>query len=167
MAGRASRTENPPQRWLFKSDPEEFSWEDLWRAPGRRTAWDGVRNYQARNLLRDQARPGDGVLFYHSGGDCPAVVGLAEVASEARPDPTQFDPASPHHDPGSALDAPRWYLVDVRALHPLARPVALAELKAEPRLARMLVVQRGQRLSVQPVTEAEWRTVLELAAGGR
>lgn len=159
--------ERATRHWLVKSDPEEFSWKDLWSARGRRTAWDGVRNYQARNFLRDAMAPGDGVLFYHSSSDPPAVVGLAEVASAARPDPTQFDARHPHYDPKSASDAPRWYLVDLRAVRALPEPVPLDALKRDPRLARMLVVQRGQRLSVQPVTEAEWGAVLELggAAG--
>ena len=151
--------------WLFKSDQASFSLEDLRNAPGARTAWDGVRNYQARNFLRDEVRPGDGVLVYHSGTGQPAVVGLAEVASEAQVDPTQFDPRDEHHDPDSPREAPRWYLVELRAVEALARPVSLAELKADPLLAAMLVVQRGQRLSIQPVEEAHWRRVLELGRG--
>jgi len=149
--------------WLLKSEPGSFSFEDLWAAKGRRTPWDGVRNYQARNLLRDELRPGDGVLFYHSNADPTGVAGLAEVASEPRPDPTQFDPADDHFDPQARPEDPRWWLVDVRAVQRLPRTVPLAELKAEPGLAAMAVCQRGSRLSVQPVTPAEWRLVQRLA----
>jgi len=148
--------------WLIKSEPEEFSFDDLWRAPGRRTMWDGVRNYQARNSLRDGLKRGDQVLYYHSNADPTGVVGLAEVVREAYPDPTQFERGHPHEDPESDPAAPRWLAVDVRALRRLPRVVTLADLKARPELARMAVVQRGSRLSVTLVTEAEWAVVLEL-----
>jgi predicted RNA-binding protein with PUA-like domain len=156
MPARARR------HWLFKSDPGSFGWEDLLACPGRTTFWDGVRNYQARNLLRDEVRAGDGVLFYHSSSDPPAVVGLAEVVGEARTDPTQFERGHEHEDPGSDPAAPRWLGVDVRATCSLPRPLPLAALKAEPALSRMLVVQRGQRLSIQPLTPEEWALVLRL-----
>lgn len=148
--------------WLLKSEPDVFGFDDLMASKGRRTMWDGVRNYQARNLLRDELRVGDGVLYYHSNAKPPGVVGLAEVASEAYPDPTQFDPRDGHYDPKSDPTDPRWWLVDVIGVEPLPRFVALDELKAEPGLAEMLVVQRGSRLSVQPVTGAEWRLVLKM-----
>ena len=152
-----------PRRWLFKSEPDVFSIDDLAAAPDRTTFWDGVRNYQARNLLRDDIQPGDGVLYYHSGANPPHVAGVAEVVRGGYPDPTQFDPASPYHDPGSSADEPRWYCVDVRFVERFARPVTLAELKAAPALSAMMVTQRGARLSVQPVTEKEWAAVLKMA----
>ena len=158
----------PPRRryWLLKSEPDVFSFEDLLAAEGRRTHWDGVRNYQARNLLRDELAKGDGVLFYHSNARPPGVAGVAQVVRPGYPDFTQFDPADPHHDPQADPDDPRWYAVDVRAVAPLRTFVSIADLKANPRLASMAVVQRGQRLSVQPVTAAEWREVLRMGGMG-
>jgi predicted RNA-binding protein with PUA-like domain len=147
----------------MKSEPDVFSFDDLWKAKGRRTHWDGVRNYQARNFMRDEMRVGDGVLYYHSNAKPPGVAGIAEVASEAYPDPTQFDPADAHFDPGSSLDDPRWWLVDVVAVTRFDELVSLDALKAEPALSQMAVTQRGSRLSVQPVTAAEWRFVLRMA----
>jgi len=147
----------------MKSEPAAFSFEDLWRARRRTTFWDGVRNYQARNLMRGGMRVGDGVLFYHSNAAPPGVAGLAEVASAARPDPTQFDPEDPHYDPRSRREEPRWWGVDVRAVARLPRLLPLEELKGDARLAGMAVVQRGSRLSVQPVTPAEWKRVRQLA----
>ncbi|MEX1025562.1 MAG: EVE domain-containing protein [Planctomycetota bacterium] len=152
--------------WLIKSEPETFSFDDLLASPGRTTPWDGVRNYQARNLMRDDMQVGDGVVFYHSNAKPPGIAGFAEVASEAYPDPTQFDPADAHFDSKSDAAAPRWLLVDIAAVEPARRFVPLDELKAEPALAEMAVVQRGSRLSVQPVTAAEWRTVRRLAGLG-
>ena len=151
------------QYWLMKSEPDVFSYDDLERAKDRTTLWDGIRNYQARNFMRDEMRVGDGVLYYHSNAQPPGVAGLAEIASEPYPDPTQFDPKSKYHDPKSDPDDPRWILVDVRAVRPLERLVTLAELKAEPDLADMGVVQKGSRLSIQPVTAAEWKLVQKLA----
>ena len=143
--------------WLIKSEPDEFSFDDLWQARGRRTMWDGVRNY-----LRDGMQVGDQVLYYHSNADPAGVVGLAEVVREAYPDPTQFERGHAHEDPKSTREAPRWVAVDVRAVRRLPRVVTLADLKAEPALAGMAVVQRGTRLSVTPVTPAEWAVVLAL-----
>jgi predicted RNA-binding protein with PUA-like domain len=148
--------------WLLKSEPAVFSFDDLVAAPGRTTAWEGVRNYQARNFLRDDVHVGDLVLFYHSSAAPPAVAGVATIVRAAYPDPTQFDAASDHHDPGSDPAAPRWLAVDVAAVAALPEPVPIATLKAQPELAAMAVVQRGQRLSVQPVTAAEFATVLRL-----
>lgn len=156
-----------PTHWLLRSEPHVFSFDDLWSAKKRTTAWDGVRNYQARNFMRDSMRPGDPVLYYHSSCDVPGVVGLAEVASEPYPDPTQFDESSKYHDAGSDPKEPRWMLVDVRAARRLPRVVTLADLKGERRLSKMAVVQKGSRLSVQPVTAAQWRVVLELAGADR
>jgi predicted RNA-binding protein with PUA-like domain len=149
--------------WLVKSEPEAYSFEDLLREPGRTTPWTGVRNYQARNFMRDEMRVGDRVLFYHSSTKRPAVVGLAEVASESYPDPTQFEPASPTFDPKATREAPRWFLVDVRALEPLPRPVGLDEIKCDPAFAHCPLVRRGNRLSILPLSEGEYARVLELA----
>ncbi|KQW65153.1 MULTISPECIES: EVE domain-containing protein [unclassified Methylibium] len=147
--------------WLMKSEPDECSIDDLARAPRQTLPWTGVRNYQARNFMRDDFRPGDGVLFYHSSCPQPGIAGLAEVASTAQTDATQFDPASPYHDPASKPEAPRWFGVDVKLVRktPL---LTLAEMRAAPSLATMRVLQRGNRLSITPVTPAEWRAVLAL-----
>ena len=155
-------THDRPRYWLMKSEPNAFSFDDLLAAKGRRTHWDGIRNYQARNFMRDEMRTGDRVLFYHSNAKPPGVVGVAEVVKNAYPDPTQFDPASDYHDPKSDPEDPRWLMVDIRAVRELPRLVELDELKSRPELAEMAVVQRGQRLSIQPVTPEEWAVVLEL-----
>jgi predicted RNA-binding protein with PUA-like domain len=141
--------------WLMKSEPDECSIDDVLAAPGRKTAWSGVRNYQARNFMRDQMKVGDGVLFYHSSCAEPGIAGIAEVASEAYTDPTQFDRKSPYYDRDSKRDSPRWFNVDVRALRK-TRLVSLAELRRQKPLASMRLLQRGNRLSITPVTEAEW-----------
>ena len=154
-----------PRYWLLKSEPEAFSFDDLWAAPNRTTCWDGVRNYQARNFLRDEMKRGDGVLFYHSSTDAPAVVGTAEVVREGYPDHTAFEPADPHFDPKSRPEAPTWMMVDVRAVERFTRPVTLAELRNEPALAQMVLLQRGSRLSVQPVRPQEWEAVRALGRG--
>jgi predicted RNA-binding protein with PUA-like domain len=144
--------------WLMKSEPSVFSIDDLARAPKQTTSWDGVRNYQARNLLREAA-VGDGVIFYHSSADPPAAVGTATIARAAYPDPTQFDPKSDHYDPASKKDDPRWFVVDVKLERRFSRAVTLAELRARPELADMVLLRKGSRLSVQPVTTAEWKLV--------
>lgn len=148
--------------WLVKSEPDTFSIDDLFAAKGKRTCWDGVRNYTARNFMRDEMKKGDGVLFYHSNARPPGVVGSAEVVKEGYPDPTQFDPEDSHFDPKSDPDDPRWFMVDVRAVEKFPQPVPLDDLKANAKLAGMAVVQRGQRLSVQPVRADEWREVLRM-----
>jgi predicted RNA-binding protein with PUA-like domain len=147
------------QYWLMKSEPDEASIDDLAAAPGRTLAWTGVRNYQARNFMRDAMRVGDGVLFYHSSCDEPGVAGLAEVVSVALPDETQFDPASPYFDPKATPAAPRWLGVDVRLVRK-TRLLPLTEMRAAPELAGMRVLQRGNRLSITPVSADEWRAVL-------
>lgn len=147
-----------PAHWLMKSEPGEFSFDDLLAAPGRRTAWTGVRNAQARNYMRDRMRVGDRVLFYHSSCAVPGIAGIAEVASAPYADPTQFDPASPYYDPRARPEAPRWVCVDVRAVKK-TRFLPLAELRADPALAGMLVLRRGNRLSITPVTAAEYRRI--------
>ena len=152
----------PMRHWLIKSEPEVFSFDDLWRAAKRTTSWGGVRNYQARNLLRDELARGDLVLFYHSSTEPSGVAGLARVARAGYPDPTQYEPGNPAHDPKSTRAEPRWFAVDVQALGPLPRFVPLAELRAEPSLAGMVLLRRGSRLSVQPVSASEWRIVLSL-----
>jgi predicted RNA-binding protein with PUA-like domain len=148
--------------WLVKSEPETFSWDDLWDAPRRTSGWDGVRNYQARNILRDEMKVGDGVLFYHSSTGSPAVVGLAEVARAGYPDRTAFDRDSDHYDAKSDPRSPTWYQVDIRAVEPLARPVELAELRRTPGLEKMMLLKKGSRLSVQPVSADEWRIITAL-----
>lgn len=150
--------------WLFKSDPDTFGLSHLKRSRNRTTCWDGVRNYQARNLLRDQVRVGDGVLFYHSQLKPPEVVATARVVRAGYPDPTQFDATEPHHDPKSNPDNPRWYAVDIKLDRELARPVTLPEIRETPALGEMVLVKRS-RLSVQPVTPGEWKTVLRLGRG--
>jgi len=151
-----------PASWLFKSEPESFSWDDLLAAPGRRTFWDGVRNYQARNLLRDEMKKGDGVLFYHSSTAVPAVMGVATIVKEGSPDPTQFDSGSKYHDPKSTREEPRWYGVEIRAVKAFREPVPLSVLRTTRGLEGMKLLQRGMRLSVQPVTRKEWDIVLRL-----
>ncbi len=147
--------------WLFKTEPSCFSFDDLKTRPDGTEHWDGVRNFQARNLLRDEIKPGDGVLFYHSNISEPAVVGIAEVVSEGYPDGTALDPASDHFDPRTSRDNPIWYMVDVRYGRPFNRPVTLAEMKMHPELAGMVLLKRS-RLSVQPVTPHEWEYILRL-----
>jgi predicted RNA-binding protein with PUA-like domain len=143
----------------MKSEPDECSIDDALAAPGRITPWTGVRNYQARNFMRDAMRPGDGVFFYHSSCPEPGIAGLAEVASAPYPDPTQFDRRSPYYDPKSKREAPRWSLVDVRAMRKIAL-VPLAELRRHKPLAGMWLLRPGTRLSITPVTPAEWKYVL-------
>jgi len=147
--------------WLFKSEPGCFSFDDLKNRPAMTEHWDGVRNYQARNFLRDRVQPEDQVLFYHSNIPEPAVVGLAEVVRGGYPDFTAFDPASEHFDPKSSPDAPTWYMVDVRYVAPLRQQVTLERIRSNPLLADMPLVRRS-RLSIQPVTEEEWRTILSM-----
>lgn len=157
-----TRTSDSSRRWLVKSEPETFSWDDLWKAPKRTTSWEGVRNYQARNLMREM-RKGDLVFFYHSSADPTAIMGVCEVAREAYPDHTQFDRKSHYYDPKSTKDDPRWFMVDLRAREPLPRPVTLAELRSTRGLERMALLQKGSRLSVQPVAADEWKVIVDLA----
>jgi predicted RNA-binding protein with PUA-like domain len=148
--------------WLLKTEPSVFSFDDLAKCKDRTTGWEGIRNYQARNLLRDEVKPGDGVLFYHSNADPPAVVGLARVTRAAYPDPFQFDPKSRYHDPKSDPAAPRWLTIDIAYERPLAKPVTLQRLREKKPLAGMALLRKGNRLSVQPVTADEWKTILKL-----
>ena len=147
--------------WLMKSEPDEASIDHLAQAPQQTLPWTGVRNYQARNFMRDAMQPGDGVLFYHSSCAEPGIAGIARVAGEVKPDPTQFDARSPYFDAKATLEAPRWLLRDVSLVRK-TRLLSLAELRATPALAGMQVLQRGNRLSITPVTPAEWQAVLAL-----
>ncbi len=160
-------TPTPSDRyWLVKSEPDVFSIDDLAKAKNQTTHWDGVRNYQARNTLRDSMKLGDRVLFYHSNATPPAIVGIARVVKEGYPDHTAFDPKDDHYDPKSKKDAPTWYMVDLQFEQKFAQPLTLPMLKAEPRLEGMVLVQRGSRLSVQPVRPREFEIILELAESG-
>ena len=148
----------------MKSEPDEFSIEDLVRAPKKSTPWFGVRNYQARNYMRDHMRVGDDVLFYHSSCEVPGIYGLAKVASAPYPDASQFDRKSPYYDPKSKKEDPRWVLVDVK-LARKTRPMPLEEMRGYPELAGMLTLKRGNRLSITPVTDDEWAFIVKTLGG--
>ena len=148
--------------WLFKSEPNVYSFGNLMSEPDRTTGWDGVRNYQARNFLRDRVQVGDRVFFYHSNADPPCIAGIAEVVRAGHPDPTAFDSQSDHHDPKSDPDNPTWYQVAIRAVRAIDPPIGLRELGELPELAGMELLRKGSRLSVQPVTEAEWNAILAM-----
>lgn len=148
--------------WLMKSEPNAFGIDDLERRPGQTEPWDGVRNYQARNLMRDGMKLGDRVFFYHSNCEVPGIVGIAEIAREAYPDPTAFDPDHPHYDPRSRPDQPAWLMVDVRFVRKLRRTIALGELKDRPELDGFALTRRGNRLSILPVDAAWWEFILAL-----
>jgi predicted RNA-binding protein with PUA-like domain len=148
--------------WLVKSEPDAFSFDDLLARPNATTCWDGVRNYQARNSMRDDMKKGDLVFFYHSSCDPSAIVGIAEVARESYPDHTAFDASDSHYDPKSKRDAPTWMMVDIRALEALPRPLTLDDLRGVKGLEKMVLLQKGSRLSVQPVTAEEWETICKL-----
>jgi len=149
--------------WLIKSEPDVFSIDDLFAAPTRTTGWDSVRNSTARNFMRDAMKSGDLVFYYHSNAEPSAVVGTCEVVREGYPDPTALDPAHEYFDPASNPDTPTWFMVDVRVLSKFARPVSLAEIKSTSALSEMALVKMG-RLSVVPVTPAEWETVVKMGA---
>ncbi|MDX1945495.1 MAG: EVE domain-containing protein [Pirellulaceae bacterium] len=151
------------QYWLVKTEPESFSIQDLAAAPRQTTAWTGVRNYQARNYLRDQMQVGDRVLFYHSSADPPAVVGTAKIVRAGYPDPTALDKADSHYDPKSTADNPRWYVVDLRLEQIFAAPLPLASLREVAALKEMELLRKGSRLSVQTVRKAEFAAILKLA----
>lgn len=152
-----------PNYWLMKSEPSCFSIDDLKNAPQQTTHWDGVRNYQARNFMRDHMQMGDLVLFYHSNCSPPGISGVAEVVSEPYPDFTAFDPNSEHPDVSSTPDNPRWFMVDVRFKEKFPSFIPLDLLKQQPELKDMLVLRRGNRLSITPVSEKEWKTIHNLA----
>jgi predicted RNA-binding protein with PUA-like domain len=149
------------QYWLMKSEPEEVSVDDALAAPKSTVPWTGVRNYQARNFMRDQMRVGDGVLFYHSSCAEPGIVGIARVASTPYPDPTQFDRKSPYYDAASKKDEPRWLLVDVQVVEK-TRNLTLPELRTTPGLEDLVVLRKGNRLSITPVEAGHWRQITKL-----
>ncbi|UCE23575.1 MAG: EVE domain-containing protein [Candidatus Zixiibacteriota bacterium] len=148
--------------WLFKNEPDCFSIDDLVKAPDQTAEWEGVRNYQARNFLRDEVKKGDEVFFYHSNANPPGIVGVCKVVRDGYPDPTALDPESRYYDPKSTSDDPRWYMVDVQLTRKLSDIIPLSTLKAAPGLESMMVTQKGSRLSIQPVTADEWRTIMKL-----
>lgn len=148
--------------WLVKTEPQAFSFDDLLASPRKTTCWDGVRNYQARNFMRDGMKKGDLVLFYHSSADPTAVMGVARVVREAYPDPTAFDPKDSHYDPKSKRESPTWMMVDLQAVERFTHAVTLAELRGVKGLEKMALLQRGSRLSVQPVTAREFEIVRKL-----
>lgn len=152
----------PRQYWLMKSEPSVFSIEDLARSPNQTTSWDGVRNYQARNYMREMA-VGDQVLFYHSNADPPAIVGIAEVTQTAYPDGSQFERRSRYYDPSSSRSAPRWDMVDIRHCRTFRTSLSLDRLRKEQKVRGMELLKKGSRLSVQPVTASEWEVILKLA----
>jgi predicted RNA-binding protein with PUA-like domain len=150
--------------WLFKSEPSEFSLNDLKDIKNQTTFWDGVRNYQARNFLRDEIKKGDGVLFYQSSTEPLAIVGYCEVAKEGYADHTQFDPKNDHYDEKADPKNPTWFMVDIKLVKEFKKPVTLDEIKANPKLKSMKLIQRGQRLSIQPVTKVEWEEILKVGS---
>ncbi len=149
--------------WLVKSEPDVFSFADLQAAPKKTTHWDGVRNYQARNTLRDEMKRGDRCFYYHSNAEPSGIAGICEVVREGYPDHTAFDKKDPHYDPKSKADAPTWYMVDVKAVRPFPRLISLGELREVTALKGMVLLQKGSRLSVQPVTKKEWETICAMA----
>ena len=150
--------------WLMKSEPDTFGLDDLRSAPDKTTGWDGVRNYQARNFMRDDMRRGDRVFLYHSSCAEPGIVAIMRVVREAYPDPTAFDPDDPHFDPKSDPENPRWYHVDVKLVRPLKRLISLKELKEQPasKLKDFVLLRRGNRLSIMPVTKRQWDHIVGL-----
>ncbi len=146
----------------MKSEPSEFSIDDLAQRPDQTEPWDGVRNYQARNMMRDDMKVGDSIFFYHSNCDVPGIVGIAQVKREAYPDPTAFDPQNKHYDPKSQPEKPTWLMVDVGFVRKLTRAITLAELKDKAELEGLALVRRGNRLSVMPMTENQWHFILGL-----
>jgi predicted RNA-binding protein with PUA-like domain len=148
--------------WLMKSEPDVFGIDDLQQRPQQTEHWDGVRNYQARNMMRDDMKIGDQVFFYHSNCELPGIVGIAEVVKESYPDFTAFDPDDKHFDPKSHPDKPTWFMVDVKFVRKLKRTISLQELKLKPELTDLALVRRGNRLSINPVTQQQWAFILSL-----
>jgi len=148
--------------WLFKSEPETFGIDHLIAMSDQTEHWDGVRNYQARNMLRDNIKKGDKVFFYHSNCKCPGIVGSARVVKNGYPDFTQFDPESNYYDPKSNADNPRWFMVDIKFTKKFKQVISLEQLKTMPALADMALVRKGNRLSVMPVKEDEWQAIIDL-----
>lgn len=148
--------------WLMKSEPDTFGISDLYNKPNRTEHWDGVRNYQARNMMRDDMKIGDLAFFYHSNCEQPGIVGIMEIVREGYPDFHAFDPADKHYDPKSNPELPRWFMVDVRYVRVLARTITLQELKEQPELAGFQLIRRGNRLSIMPVEKECWNFILAL-----
>lgn len=148
--------------WLMKSEPDTFGIDDLIAQPNQTEHWDGVRNYQARNMMRDQMKVGDRVFFYHSNCNPPGIAGIMEVVREGYPDFTAWDPQSEYFDPRSTQEAPRWFMVDVKFVRKLDRIIPLSELKANPQLVDMPLVKKGSRLSIMPVTAEQWEAILAM-----
>jgi predicted RNA-binding protein with PUA-like domain len=159
------KKERAVRYWLMKSEPDEVSFDDVLASPNQTTAWFGVRNYQARNFMRDGMQAGDGILFYHSSCAVPGVAGIAEVAGAPYPDESQFDPGSKYFDPKATREQPRWISIDVRAVEQ-GRYLTLTEMRTVPELEDMVLLRKGSRLSVSPVTPGEWEAVLRLVRQG-
>jgi predicted RNA-binding protein with PUA-like domain len=148
--------------WLMKSEPSTFSIDDLMKKPAQTEPWEGVRNFQARNFMRDQMKLGDKAFFYHSSCAEPGIVGIMEIVKESYPDPTAFDFSSKYYDPKGSKTEPRWFMVSVRFVEKFKKIIPLSELKAETKLRNMVILKPGNRLSITPVTEQEWKTILKL-----
>jgi predicted RNA-binding protein with PUA-like domain len=154
---------NPDRHyWLLKSEPTSFSFDDLWKAPKRTTSWDGVRNFQARNMMRDQMKPGDLVFIYHSSADPTGIAGIAEVVKGGHPDETAFDAKDSHFDPKSRRESPTWYVVDVKALKKVDPMITLEQLRGVKGLEEMVLLRKGSRLSVQPVSPGQWEIITSM-----
>jgi predicted RNA-binding protein with PUA-like domain len=159
----ATDSKSDRRYWLLKTEPTSFSFDDLWNAPGRTTFWDGVRNFQARNTMRDLMKAGDLVFIYHSSADPTGIAGIAKVVKEGYPDPTAFDPKDSHYDPKSKRESPSWYGVEVKAVKRLPELITLERLRKTKGLEKMTLLQKGSRLSVQPVTAGEWEVISRLS----
>lgn len=153
------------RHWLFKSEPDCFSIDELSRRPKQTTFWDGIRNYQVRNMLRDEIKIGDLVFFYHSNCQPPGIAGVVEVVKNGYPDHTAWDIQSDHYDPKSTPEHPRWYMVDVKLVAKFKRFISLNEMKNHPKLKDMLINRKGNRLSITPVTEQEWKVICDWGSG--
>lgn len=151
------------QYWLIKSEPGTYSIDDLASEPKQTTYWEGVRNFQARNMMRDRMRQGEKAIFYHSSCKPPGAVGIVEIVKEAYPDDDAFDPQSEYYDPKSTPDNPRWYRIDIKLVNKFPRMVTLDELKARDELADMALVKKGNRLSIMPVTAEQWEVIMAMA----
>lgn len=156
-------TKRDRRYWLLKTEPTSFSFDDLWKSPGRTTAWDGVRNYQARNMLRDEMQPGDLAFIYHSSSDPTGIAGIAEITRGGYPDSTAFDPGDDHYDSKGSRESPSWYTVDVKAVKPFRELITLERLRSVKGLEKMVLLKKGSRLSVQPVSADEWEIIAGLA----
>ena len=152
------------KHWLFKADPKDYSINDLANEPNQTTSWDGIRNYMARNLIRDEIKKGDEILIYHSNSDPKGIVGLGEVVKSAYPDHTALDSSSAYYDPKSSNENPIWYMVDVKLVETFIKIIDLSQLKNTKGLEKMMLTQRGSRLSIQPVKKSEWDIIIKLAS---